>query len=184
MAKAGLEIWKIQLFCRWGSSVVLRYIKNAPLEDSHRWSGQVARGLELKDIKTKVNDEVVKTKGHLDKDLLMQCLRPALEDLKGSVHGQISDADAGWKQLLGAIEARFAILELAPSRSLPNYVGNAAPHAVALHVPRNHLKTFCGWAWGGNLFAMPKDKKATDENLCKKCARELTRRAALGDNCE
>ena len=177
MAKAGLEIWKIQLFCRWGSAVVLRYIRSAPLEDSHRWSGQVARGLELKDIKAKVEDEVGKTKGHLDKDLLLQCWRPALEDLKGSVLLQLSDADAGWKQLFGAIESRLATLEDAPSRSLPKYVGNAAPHAVALHVPRNHMRTFCGWVWGGNVFSMPKDRKAPDENLCKKCDRELSRRA-------
>ena len=31
LAKAGLEIWwTIQIFCRWGSDVVLRYIQDAP----------------------------------------------------------------------------------------------------------------------------------------------------------
>ena len=30
LAKAGLKIWKIQIFCRWGSDVVLRYTGRPP----------------------------------------------------------------------------------------------------------------------------------------------------------
>ena len=45
LAKAGLEIWKIQIFCRWGSDVILRYIQDAPLEQSHKWARDAAVGL-------------------------------------------------------------------------------------------------------------------------------------------
>ena len=47
LAKAGLEIWKIQIFCRWGSDVVLRYIQDAPFEHSHKWARDAAVGLSF-----------------------------------------------------------------------------------------------------------------------------------------
>ena len=168
MAKSGLDIWKIQLFCRWGSAVVLRYIRSAPLETSHLWAGQVARGLDLKSIRAEVKDEKGSTQGL---ELAMQVWKPAFDMAVGEVKEKVEVAEAGWKQLLDGVGSRLKALEDAPAKSLPRFVGNASPHATVLHIPRNHCVTFCGWTWGGNWFAVPKEKKDAGEGVCSRCSR-------------
>ena len=37
LARQGIEYYRIQLFCRWGSNTVLRYLRDAPLEGSEKW---------------------------------------------------------------------------------------------------------------------------------------------------
>ena len=37
LARCGVEYYKVQLFCRWGSDTILRYLREAPLEDSEAW---------------------------------------------------------------------------------------------------------------------------------------------------
>lgn len=37
MARKGIEFYKIQLFCRWGSDVILKYLREVPLENSDQW---------------------------------------------------------------------------------------------------------------------------------------------------
>ena len=36
-AHTGVEFYKIQLYCRWGSETILRYLRDAPLEESETW---------------------------------------------------------------------------------------------------------------------------------------------------
>ena len=42
LAQAGLDIWIIQLLGRWGSSVVLEYVRQAPLLASHSWAARAS----------------------------------------------------------------------------------------------------------------------------------------------
>ena len=168
MAKAGLDVWKIQLFCRWGSAVVLRYIRSAPLESSHLWAGQVAKGLELKDVKAEMRDTKLATQGL---ELAMQAWKPALNQMAGELQAQAKEAESGWRHLLEGVGDRLQALEDLPARTLPRYVGNASPHAVKLRVPRNHNVTFCGWTWGGNWFAAPKEHREPGEEVCARCSR-------------
>ena len=37
LARMGVEFYKIQLYCRWGSETILRYLRDAPLEESETW---------------------------------------------------------------------------------------------------------------------------------------------------
>ena len=58
MAKAGMEIWAIQLFCRWGSDAVLGYVRDAPLHCSANIAARVASGLALGEVKTQMADTI------------------------------------------------------------------------------------------------------------------------------
>ena len=49
LARAGLEVWAIQLLGRWGSATVLDYIREVPLELSSSWASRVAREGTLED---------------------------------------------------------------------------------------------------------------------------------------
>ena len=43
LARAGVEVWAVQLLGRWGSDKVLEYIREVPLEMSTSWAARVAR---------------------------------------------------------------------------------------------------------------------------------------------
>ena len=47
MALANIELWRIQIFGRWGSTAVLTYIKEAPVAPQTRLAESIARGLDL-----------------------------------------------------------------------------------------------------------------------------------------
>ena len=37
MARRGIEYYKIQLYRRWGSETILKYLRDAPLEGAEDW---------------------------------------------------------------------------------------------------------------------------------------------------
>merc|ERR1712194_883052 len=50
LAKAGLDVWAIQLLGRWGSAAVLGYIREVPLELAATWAAKAARALTLDEL--------------------------------------------------------------------------------------------------------------------------------------
>jgi len=46
LASCGIDIWRIQLHCRWGSSSVLRYVRPAPLSGSVALEASLGRDLK------------------------------------------------------------------------------------------------------------------------------------------
>ena len=54
LALAGVSVWAIQVFCRWGSQTVLRYVKDAVLghrADHLRRGGPAELGMTLRDLR-------------------------------------------------------------------------------------------------------------------------------------
>ena len=47
LARAGVDTWAVQLLGRWGSSAVLGYIRDVPLELSTAWAARAARAASL-----------------------------------------------------------------------------------------------------------------------------------------
>ena len=43
-ARLGVDYYKIQLFCRWGSDTILKYLRDIPLEGSEDWLNQAMEG--------------------------------------------------------------------------------------------------------------------------------------------
>ena len=50
LARAGVDLWAIQLLVRWGSSAVLGYVQAVPLERSSSWARRAAQGLSLEQV--------------------------------------------------------------------------------------------------------------------------------------
>ena len=50
LAKAGLDVWAIQLLGRWGSAAVLGYIREVPLELAATWAARAARSMTLDEV--------------------------------------------------------------------------------------------------------------------------------------
>ena len=47
-ALAGFDPWVIAMLFRWGSAVVLRYVRDAPLALSHTWARRARLGLQAR----------------------------------------------------------------------------------------------------------------------------------------
>ena len=50
LARAGLEVWAIQLLGRWGSQTVLDYVREVPLEHSRLWAARAAKLSAIDDV--------------------------------------------------------------------------------------------------------------------------------------
>ena len=50
LARAGVDVWAIQLLGRWGSSTVLEYVREVPLEVSTSWAARAARASTLEEV--------------------------------------------------------------------------------------------------------------------------------------
>ncbi len=50
LARAGLDAWAIQLLGRWGSSTVLSYIQEVPLENSSSWARRAVSAPTVKEL--------------------------------------------------------------------------------------------------------------------------------------
>merc|ERR1712194_741824 len=50
LARAGLDVWAIQLLGRWGSTSVLYYIREVPLELSASWASRAVQQRSLNDM--------------------------------------------------------------------------------------------------------------------------------------
>ena len=144
MARAGIELWQIQLFARWESAVILRYVREAPLARSHL-AGKMAN---VKDLTEMVDD----TEGALPKlqeqegDAWSHVLNQKLGDALG---GEIKvDSNKDGKQL---ISDTVSELLKAQDRSdkTPQCVVNCRMHysKTRAHIPRDSCSAFCGWGW-------------------------------------
>ena len=50
LARAGVDVWAIQLLGRWGSDAVLGYIREVPLELAATWAAKAARAMTLEEV--------------------------------------------------------------------------------------------------------------------------------------
>ena len=50
LARAGVDVWAIQLLGRWGSATVLEYVQEVPLELSASWASRAAREATVDDL--------------------------------------------------------------------------------------------------------------------------------------
>eukprot|EP00969_Alexandrium_andersonii_P109743 4840998-Alexandrium_andersonii.AAC.1 len=58
MALAGYEVWKTQLFLRWGSSAVMCYVREAPLAASTQFSRMATRSISVQAL---VNTAIIQS---------------------------------------------------------------------------------------------------------------------------
>ena len=54
MAVAGVDVWLIQAFCRWGSRAVLEYIRDCHLTSAENVSRKVTHGLRLMEVRENI----------------------------------------------------------------------------------------------------------------------------------
>ena len=169
MAQAGLELWRIQLFLRWGSAAVLGYLQDAPLTTSNAISTQVARGLDVKAIKHDILSEVKKTGSAQDESWLDRVRDIINEVLDGLSATDNIPSEQFVKQVLTGIG------EQGPPEEKPAYIGpvyvlNGRFQSQCLHMAKDDSTTVCGWSYSTSPWCQTFDKQPTEKyRVCKQC---------------
>jgi hypothetical protein len=169
MALAGLEIWRIQVFGRWGSSAVLGYIQDAPVRVGARLAEATARGLNL----AQVRDQAV---GQLPtgdaipewklKEAVTSILEGALRESADSGEG------AGAVRLRRGLAQYLAIEAIDSCATLPGeaYVQNRSTTGKGVvHVVLSATHTACGGAWATSTTAMLRSEAGESDQMCARC---------------
>jgi len=199
LAISGVSEWRIQVFGRWGSSAVLRYIREAVLSGAGE---TLARDVEFPDqkidiaaLKAQVSTARTSTvAAAAPHDLGHMQVTPA--DIEDAVESRFcnegrhvtTDADSsippvGFQAITPSTSVLDGVLQelndlraevrLVSSRTFPPAVKCTA--SGKLHVVRNVSSTFCGWLWAsdpGNF--SPGDLEATGV-WCRRCCRGADR---------
>ena len=58
MAVAGIELWLIQAFCRWGSRAVLEYVRDCQLASATDLAVRVAKGVQLTEVRDSIYERL------------------------------------------------------------------------------------------------------------------------------
>jgi hypothetical protein len=172
LARAGLEVWKIQIFCRWGSDVVLRYIQDAPLEHSHKWAKEAAVGLGLAEAKDELVSQFRASNPDKVRELPVGSLElastQALEDLHKYMEVSFEKFNDRWRSVFAVLEGKLEAVASRVGMETPKYVLNNSGKGK-VHLVKNAFTTVCGWEWYCHRHAVSRHCLAEGDNVCTRC---------------
>ena len=148
MARVGIEFYKIQLFCRWGSETILRYLRDVPLEDSPQWLNQATDKNSLEEIVQTASDLVREYSPKVAVSEIEKVIVSSLETTTAEVllcaneaKDDIASVVAQLKERQIEVNDQWAA-ELS-RRFLPKFVLNCSTNKV--HAVRDAYTTGCGF---------------------------------------
>ena len=155
LARAGLELLLVQLFARWGSAAVLRFVQQAPLDNQQGVAGAAIRGLALKDVDRLTPRMMKNFPGLPQGDVRKADIDSALQvELREMSHTMLVNYNA--------LDARIVLVEASVAESentTPSPVLGVRRHrasklhkvSVGVHdnAAQPVLTTACGWRYGG-----------------------------------
>ena len=170
MAATGIDVWVIQAFCRWGSAAILGYLRDTHLAPHAGLASQVARRLELTEVRDELYQVVRQgSKGH-DEAGLVSAIERVMEHkleqvthwagLAGNFRIELTEAAKRIKVIESAIANPWARTYIINRDKLPGKV----------HIARTNKVCWCGWYWAGRDLAEPVAAVLPNADLCSKCA--------------
>ena len=157
MARAGLDIWAIQLLGRWGSDAVNTYVRDAQLASAASWASRAASTRSLSEV---VDDIVVRRRPVEDCGLAVRPMRQ-----QGAV--AVDVAEALDHEVAAAVSSTMVQPKLVQSST-------GVWHAVLLQpevADPGLAVTFCGWRFGHRQYTIHEysELPASHKVLCAKC---------------
>ena len=158
LASVGIEICKTQLLGRWGSGVILRYVREAPLCVV---SADYRRRMATEDIESVLR--------RLEAGPQLQVLSSRLDDITA-------------KALHDEAELRREIAVLREARGCGGLIRNESlkHHAKVVHrvavqgfgVPCGLWRTRCGWRFAASEYTPVNELPKLWSDICEKCLPE------------
>ena len=154
LARQGIEYYRIQLFCRWGSNTVLRYLRDAPLEGSEKWLPSSLQNVTVEEVQVQTATALSSQDGtyaHLKEvieDQVTKALEPRVTQLLGTFEQREDDILSLVKDLKQTQEEVKDAWSVEFQRHfLPRFVVNWASSVV--HAVRDESFTSCGCEYRG-----------------------------------
>jgi len=171
LARAGLELWSIQLLGRWGSEAVRGYVRDAALSRSEEWAAQVLQSRPLDALAQEAAPQLeamVRGGSGFDEALAVVCR----ETVAVAPQGCADHADLAEQLAPIVVEAIAGAGDFAPAALLADPSAQAAEEDLvqdemgsvlvlngargvvhraltsALDLPPGRATTACGWAFG------------------------------------
>ena len=149
LARAGLELWAVQLLGRWGSDAVKQYVRDAFVESSASWARRAVEKVDMDVlIKNKLSDlpAASTSDGHM---VLVESLRPAASHELAAA-SSVEDFE---KVVISSTGIAHQVLFGPPDVDLSNSV------------------TVCGWTFGGAKARLGGRDLLPDshKSLCARC---------------
>lgn len=158
MARKGVEFYKIQLFCRWGSDAVLKYLREVPLEGSEQW---LAASLSIGEILTHSAKALEMPDGHPKATKMVRAIENALETQSTQVLQEANQTKQEIDKILEELRTKSLAMnekwtEELSRKFLPKFLLNT--HSKTLHAVKDAFTTGCGFE-----YRYSKDFKFTQE---------------------
>lgn len=172
-ARCGIEYYKIQLYCRWGSDTILRYLREAPLDDSEMWLTHSMRRDSLNEVMCQTALKLNSDKRNVSDKDVERIVAAALETRATAI---LSAVEAKRDDIQDMIDSLLKTKikmddhwagELA-RRFLPKFVVNL--NSKKCHAVRDSQCTGCGFEW----------RNSKDHDLCYELGNDANKCEATG----
>ena len=171
LARAGVEVWAIQLLGRWGSDTVLQYVREVPLELSASWAARASRSHALDEL---LRDRALR--GSADAPAIVVPPSPSSSSLvlcpstRSALTEALDEAAAAANVASEPLTAcSFVTSESGKWHRLASsgLSGSSASWTSA-----------CGWRFAGSLASLSSElpKQLCHKVLCARCFPELRER--------
>ena len=138
MAVAGIELWLIQAFCRWGSWAVFEYVRDCQLASATDVAVRVAKGLQLMEVRQSIYQRL--EGGPQLQAASERVFEEALEETVQGVSVAGLQADQVKEQIQGRV---LDAARVGPVR----FVSCAEVGMGKAHVWKTDAVTWCGRRW-------------------------------------
>jgi hypothetical protein len=168
MAEADFEIWRIQIFGRWGSAAVLKYVRDAPVGLGARIAERCVTSQDLDRIRREATD--LRREFQFSEANLRTAVRSALEEIGDQLGVQDQKLRTEFSDLKTHILEKAHELSLEQAMPMEGWVLNGAGKQI-LHAVRDTTHTHCGWAWRTSKAARLRADTSSADIVCASCLR-------------
>ena len=177
-ARVGVEYYKIQLFCRWGSDTILKYLRDIPLEGSEDWLNQAVEGRHqsLEEICFQASASVKSLDKKIKEQDVEKIVLKALESHSTDVLTQVTLKHEELVKALDSIKQQQLVMDDhwaadLSRRFLPKFVRNYGSGKV--HAVRDDSCAGCGFAFRNSkdftlVYSIPEKARRCEAAGCAK----------------
>ena len=170
LIRAGMELWQVQLFLRWGSKAVLGYLEEAPLQGRGRIAGTVATQLALGDV----HRDIVTKVGGGDRSDIKVVIEGVLEEKLSGLWSSLGAVEVKIDEMVAAVASQLARRPMSSPVIGARFIMNSHPASLVTHLARDIGRTMCGWEYGASPWAETCSELPGNKLSCRAC------RGALG----
>ena len=172
LVRRGMEIWRVQVLGRWGSSAVLACIRDVPVSSSSCFAPQLSQRLSLEDVVTKIPKlahRISSAEGVADSAANVARESGLKEvDVRSIIESEMRTIRASWDDTFRTLREPECVRKL----------DSGKVHRISfgeLKSPPNKWRASCGWPFGCGNSVRISTRPSDRASLCASCYPEIGR---------